>query len=406
MEKERKKTLFLSYDGLTDPLGQSQVIPYLLGVNETKRYSITIISFEKQKNYLENKTKIQNLLLANKIDWIPLKYTKFPPIISTIWDVFKLQRTVNRLLKQGVDLIHCRSYITSLVGLKTKRKNNVPFLFDMRGFYADERVDGGIWNKNHFLFKRVYSFFKKKERAFCQESNHIISLTNNGKKEMDSWGLKNIAPISVIPCCTDEKLFDPNNIKSLSKNLDIKNDDFVISYVGSIGTWYMLDEMLDFFIVLQKNRANAKFLFITKDNPSNIYQKAKEKKIDVNKIIIQASPRELMPSYISLSHFSIFFILPVYSKKASSPTKMGEIMSLGVPIICNKGVGDVDEIMNLCLPDLLVKSFKNQEYNEIVDLILSKPTFDKDKIIQTSKHYYSLDRGIKKYQEIYETILN
>ena len=113
-----------------------------------------------------------------------------------------------------------------------------------------------------------------------------------------------------------------------------------------------------------------------------------------------------MPSYISLSHFSIFFILPVYSKKASSPTKMGEIMSLGVPIICNKGVGDVDEIMNLCLPNLLVKSFKNQEYNEIVDLILSKPTFDKDKIIQTSKHYYSLDRGIKKYQEIYETILN
>ncbi|MDG1840863.1 MAG: glycosyltransferase [Crocinitomicaceae bacterium] len=406
MKKERKKTLFLSYDGLTDPLGQSQVIPYIIGVNETQKYSITIISFEKNKNYLENEAKIKTILLANEIDWIALKYTKFPPIISTLWDVFKLQKTVNLLIKEGVALIHCRSYITSLVALKIKRKKNIPFIFDMRGFYADERVDGGLWNKNHFLFKRVYNFFKKKERAFCQESNHIISLTSSGKKEMESWKLKKLSPISVIPCCTDEKLFDPNNIKKLSKKLDVKDDDFVLSYVGSVGTWYMLDEMLDFFIVLQKKKSNAKFLFITKDNPNNIYVKAKEKGIDTNSILIQPSPRELMPSYISLSHFSIFFILPVFSKKASSPTKMGEIMSLGVPVICNKGVGDVDEIMNLCLPNLLVKSFENKEYNKIADLVLSKPTFNRDKIIETSKNYYSLDSGIKKYQAVYESILN
>ena len=42
-----KSVLYLSYDGMTDPLGQSQVIPYLSHISEN--FKITIISFEKKK---------------------------------------------------------------------------------------------------------------------------------------------------------------------------------------------------------------------------------------------------------------------------------------------------------------------------------------------------------------------
>lgn len=405
MHLERKKTLFLSYDGLTDPLGQSQVIPYLIGINETSKYHITIISFEKKNNYLKNKITIENLLKINKISWVPLRYTKSPPIISTLWDVYKLNNAVKSLLKQNIHLIHCRSYITSLVALKVNRKTKIPFIFDMRGFYADERVDGKIWDKNHFIFKHIYNYFKKKERAFFQESSHVVSLTYTGKKEIESWKLPKISPISVIPCCTDEKLFQPENIKPINSELDLNEDDFIITYVGSLGTWYMLDEMLDFFKVLLTKIPSSKFLFITKDNPELIINKAKEKGIDKKNIRIQPSPRDLMPSYINASTYSIFFILPVFSKKASSPTKMGEIMSLGIPIICNSGVGDVDEIMNECMPELLVQKFNRNEYERVIDLIFTKPLVDKKKIINTSSKYYSLEKGVKKYQEIYSEIL-
>jgi hypothetical protein len=51
---------------------------------------------------------------------------------------------------------------------------------------------------------------------------------------------------------------------------------------------------------------------------------------------------------ISLFDTSIFFIRPTYSKKASSPTKQGEIMAMGIPLICNYGVGDTDEIVKKC----------------------------------------------------------
>ena len=43
-----KKVLYITYDGMTDPLGQSQVLPYLVGLSE-KGYKFTILSFEKKE---------------------------------------------------------------------------------------------------------------------------------------------------------------------------------------------------------------------------------------------------------------------------------------------------------------------------------------------------------------------
>ena len=402
---KEKKVVFLSYDGITDPLGQSQILPYLFGISSNRNYKITIVSFEKTKNLLQNKDVILNKIEKHKIDWSPLKYTKYPPIFSTIWDIFKLRKTLNKLKGKGVDLIHCRSYITTLVALGFKKKYKVPFIFDMRGFYADERVDGKLWKKNKFPFNKIYNYFKKKEKEFLQFSDYTVSLTESGKKEILSWNLPSQSKIKVIPCCTDETLFHKKNIQNVRNELGFSKDDFIISYVGSIGTWYMLDEMLDFFKSLQIKNPKSKFFFITKDNPQLILEKVKSKRIEISNIKIKSSSREMMPSYIGVSNFSIFFILPVFSKKASSPTKMGEIMNLGIPIICNSGVGDVDEIMEKSMPELLVKEFSNNEYERVIDLITNNYKPNQKTIIETSNSYYSLEKGVEKYKEVYKEVL-
>ena len=123
---KEKKVVFLTYDGITDPLGQSQILPYLIGISSKKNYKITIVSFEKTKNHLQNKEVILNILKSHNIKWITLKYTKYPPIFSTLWDIYKLKRTLNKLKNKGLDLIHCRSYITTLVALGFKKTYKTP----------------------------------------------------------------------------------------------------------------------------------------------------------------------------------------------------------------------------------------------------------------------------------------
>ena len=104
------------------------------------------------------------------------------------------------------------------------------------------------------------------------------------------------------------KSFKTKNIQNIRAELGFK-EDFIISYVGSIGTWYMLDEMLDFFNYLQIKKPTAKFFFITKENPQLILEKAKSKEIDVSNIKNSAFVREMMPSYIGvvIFQFSSFY---------------------------------------------------------------------------------------------------
>ena len=51
---ELHRVLYVSYDGMTDPLGQSQVLPYILGLNK-KGYQFTLVSFEKPERLEKGK---------------------------------------------------------------------------------------------------------------------------------------------------------------------------------------------------------------------------------------------------------------------------------------------------------------------------------------------------------------
>ncbi|MCK5823140.1 MAG: glycosyltransferase, partial [Bacteroidales bacterium] len=276
-----KKILYISYDGMTDPLGQSQVIPYLIGLQK-KNFDITILSAEKGINYSLHHEKIEKLLSKNNIKWEKIYYTKNPPIISTVLDIYKLIIKTKRIYKkENFNITHCRSYIAAFVGSYMKKNHNVKFVFDMRGFYADERVDGNIWNTNNLVFRTIYNFFKNKEARFLQEADYTVSLTKVAKDIIYNWKDFNNQkpPIEVIPCCADFSLFSPESIskskvKSYKNKLKITDNDFVISYLGSIGTWYLLDEMLIFFKRLLIKKPNAKFLFISFDDANLIKKTA------------------------------------------------------------------------------------------------------------------------------------
>jgi len=401
--------IFISYDGMTDPLGQSQVIPYLCGLSQ-KGHTITIISCEKKNRFEKQGKIIRELLNLNRISWHPVPYSTLPSVLSKQLNLFRIKQKTYKLCQSDKpDAVHCRSYMAALIGIQAKKKIGIKFIFDMRGFWADERLDGNIWSLKNKLQKRIYTYFKKKEIEFLSNADYTISLTQNAKNEILSWKQFQYEPplIKVIPCCVDLNLFSNNNIdqsqqQELRKKLNITENDLVISYLGSIGTWYMLDDMLDFFKQLSLQKPNAKFLFITPDEKSLIYQKAETKGIIKEQLIIQSAERNEVPIYLSLSQLSLYFIKPAYSKKASSPTKTGEIMALGIPIITNSGIGDSDRILSDSGAGILVNNFTTKEYDRIINQIDVLLETDKTKIKTAAYNYFSLKKGIELYHSIYE----
>lgn len=395
---------------MTDPLGQSQVIPYLAGLS-AKGHRIWLLSAEKKEVFTLHRQKIQELLNEHSINWLPVSYTKRPPVLSTMFDVWKLQQTAKRIIrKHNIQIIHCRSYISAFVGLTQKKKGR-KFIFDMRGFWPDERVDGNIWSLKNPVFKQVYRFFKRKEKLFLSHADAVISLTEAGKNEMLTWQIPGLSEekISVIPCCADLDFFHYKQVSTTSNEvwrtkLQIPADAFVISYLGSVGTWYMPDEMLGFFKILVKQKPDSIFLFITKDNPEHIYQLTEKNGVQRSQIRIQAAERNQVPELLSVSQAALFFIKPVWSKKASSPTKMAEIMGLGIPIVANSKVGDVDLVMKKNPSGILVESFTNEAYNQAVTQLLTISDKNKPRVRDLACEYFSLENGISIFDTIYRKL--
>jgi glycosyltransferase involved in cell wall biosynthesis len=393
---------------MTDPLGQSQVLPYLKGLSKNG-YTIHLVSYEKPDKFKKYRNHIQEICDESGIKWHPQDYVLGGSIIDTIKQVRRMQKIAFYLnSKYNFSIVHCRSYISALAGLKLKRRKGLKFIFDMRGFWADERIDGKLWSLKNPLYKFIYSYFKRKELQFFKESDCTISLTKNGENEIKTWNaFKNDPPnIKVIPCCVDLNLFNPNSIDEVDKNrlrnaLGIKPDEYILGYIGSIGTWYMLSEMLDYFKVLKGQNPTAKFMFVTGEKPESIIHLAEEKRINVKDLIITSVLHDQVPLNISLFSKSIFFIRATYSKKASSPTKQGEIMAMGIPLICNSGVGDTDSIVLKYHSGKVIQEFSQEAY---LKSILNGEKFDSESISKGAKDYFSLDEGVNRYLSVYKDL--
>ena len=395
---------------MTDALGQSQVLPYLCGLSKAG-FEISLLSCEKPAAFKKNRDVIAQLCQDGGIEWHPISYTKSPSVLSTIKDVFALRRAAFKLNKsKPFDIVHCRSYISALVGRVMRKKLGTKFLFDMRGFWADERIDGNLWRMSNPIHRLVYRFFKNREKDFFEQSDAIVSLTDAAKQEMLTWNF-DIEPqkIKVIPCCADFSHFDFENVtseqrKELRSQLGIESDALVLTYHGSTGTWYLVDEMLEFFALVLKQYPKSHLLFVTKDNFDQVRDKATRAGLPTNKITVTTASRIEIPALLSVTDVSYFFIKPSYSKMSSCPTKLGEILGMGKPVICNQGVGDIDTIFASGEIGNTLDVIDRTSWLQAVDSLARLLKLEPAEIRKKGLTLFRLETGIDAYCAIYKDL--
>ncbi len=405
-----KKVLYISYDGMTDPLGQSQVLPYLEALSLRGGYKFTILSFEKKARYDKEKHAIIAICERAGINWQPLFYTKNPPVISKIYDRWQMKRRSEQLHQQErFDMIHCRSYVAAEMGLSLKKATGVKFLFDMRGFWADEKVDNGQWNQQNILFRKIYNHYKQKEKDFLLEADAVISLTHAARKELLEQEVYKHLRVDVIPCCADLHHFDYNQVglqqvAQLREHLQIGKDKKVITYLGSVGGWYMTKEMFKFMKILMAQHPEFIMLVLTKDDQEQVKKEAQEEGVPAGRLLVTYATRKELPAHIAISDCSIFFIRPTYSKVASSPTKHAELMGMGIPVICND-IGDTGHIVENSKTGFIVRNFSNAEFEDITTRMNELMDITKESIREEAFRYFDLEKGINSYLDVYKRLL-
>ena len=79
---------------------------------------------------------------------------------------------------------------------------------------------------------------------------------------------------------------------------------------------------------------------------------------------------------------------------------------MGIPLLTNAGVGDVEEITTKYNAGIVLHTLNINEYEKATRLIAEGKNFNKEEIIRGAKEYYDLDAAIQKYLYVYKKILD
>lgn len=411
MALEGRRVLFVSYNGMLDPLGQSQVIPYLRELAK-RGVTFTLLSFERAKAYtpegVRQCAQLREKLQAHGIEWHWLRYHQRPSVPATIYDVLAGIRKASKLVRRNrIEMVHARGHIPATIALALKRRFGVKMIFDLRGLMAEEYVDAEHWQEGGV----PYRLTKATERRILAATDGIVTLTERIWPIIREWpGLRGRTVVhEVIPCCVDLSLFRFSDEDRERRRRELGLDDqFTVVYSGSLDGWYLTEKMVDFFAALLKGNQDAHLLWLTNGSPERVRQLMQSRHVETKNFSVLSVASAEVPSYLAAADAGLAFIKRCISKLASSPTKNGEYLACGLPLVINAGVGDSDALIDNWEAGVLIEEFTDAEFmaaGRAIELMTERPEM-REKARGVAEQLFDLNTvGARRYVSLYERVL-
>ena len=411
MGLEGRRVLFISYNGMLDPLGQSQVIPYLRELAK-RGVRFTLLSFERDTAFtpegVRKCVELREKLRADGIEWHWLRYHQRPSVPATIYDVLAGIRKAGALVKRNrIEMVHARGHIPATIALGLKRRFGTKMIFDVRGLMAEEYVDAEHWREGSV----PYRLTKATERRILAATDGIVTLTERIWPIISEWeGLRGrTVHHEVIPCCVDLSRFSFKVADRERRRRELGlSDQFTMVYSGSLDGWYLTAKMADFFAEFLRLNPRAHLLWLTNGRPERVRELMRERSVGIDNFSVLSVPSAEVPSYLAAADAGLAFIKRCISKVASSPTKNGEYLACGLPLIINAGVGDSDALIDDFNAGVLIEEFTEDEYQDAareIERMIQTPGV-RERARAVAERLFDLNViGGERYAALYERVL-
>jgi len=391
--------LYLSYTGLAEPLGKSQILAYLRGL--AGQHCITLVTFEKPADLAD--AIAMNALRAccaeHGIRWVARRYHHRPRLPATALDLAVLSWTALRQARAGnSELVHGRGYIPAFVALLLKRGLGLTFIFDMRAFWPEEMVTAGRLKRGSLMFRLL----GWGERLCLRRADAVVSLTHAAVAHLkrEHGGELAHTRLAVIPTCVDLDRFGREPART-------GGGPPVIGSIGSVlSGWFRLDWLMAFFRACAAIWPEARFRVVTRDAPAIIAAAAARAGIGPERLLVEARAPSEMPLAVARLDAVAMFFAPAISELARCPTRMGEALASGLPVIANEGVGDVTEIIRRHNVGVVVEDATDPSMRRAA-LDLSRLLDDPElpaRCRKAAETWFSLEAGVNAYHALYSAV--
>lgn len=401
-QSEGMSTLYLCYFGVREPLVQTQVLPYLREL-AADGLRVCLLTFEPEvsRSWSSEQLKAtRTQLAAQGIEWFCLPYHKRPSVPATLFDILAGARFAAQIMRrEGIEVLHARAHMPMAMALLARRWINCKLIFDIRGLMAEEYVDAGVWGESSLPFRAV----KLLERAGVRRADQVVVLTERMREWLARHKSKNASQIQVIPCCVDFTRFPV----ALAAGNGEGEGRFEVVYAGSVVGLYLLEEMGRFFLEVRRQRSDAFLRVLTASPPESATAVLRRAGLGADAFAIDFAPPSAVPAHLRRARLGISFRKPTFSQIAASPTKIPEYLAAGLPVVCNAGIGDTDELIERERIGVVLRSFDKETYAAAAEeaLALAADPQLRVRCARVARQYFDLHEvGGQRYREVYRRL--
>jgi len=393
-------TLYLTRNGLLEPLGQSQVMGYLKGLSED--YQITLITFEKPEDMADTQAmfKAKADCEAHGIDWRPKSFQRSPKLVAPALSMFEMFWSAYKAALAGdAQLIHARSYLPAAAAWAVNRVTGMPFIFDMRALWPEELITAGRLQRGSLLHRAIVAV----ERSCLARAAAVVSLTHAAVNhlKLEYPGEIEGQRVVINPTCADLDRFTP-----------VSNRPSGPTVHGCIGTilsgWFRTDWLASWLSTVAQADPDARFEIVTRDDADGVRVALDPMNTLGDRLKIGPRPTEEMPNAVRGHDLSVMFYAGgEVSELGRSPTRMAEVLGCGLPVVANEGVGDVADIIRRYNVGVIVKDGSKATISVALDeleVLRSDPNLP-SRCRQAAEKVFSLEAGTEAYRKIYADIL-
>ena len=294
------------------------------------------------------------------------------------------------------DIVHCRNLLSTLLAVSCKRifDMNYKIVCDPRSVYVEEQVIQKAFRYNGFN----YRVWKKIESYIYKKSDVCIGLSHYFKVFLQEYNKNSF----YIPAVVNDSLRYNENIRKKQREIfNLTDKDFVCCYIGSIGTWHSVDNLLrciDCLKKLLKNEYSIKIIFLSGNKSACEEIKNRYNESEILKVG-RVAPSEIS-NYLYLSDIGL---VPgsektgccydlLYDTMVSS--KAEEYLCAGLPIMVHPRIKSLVKMVNDIGCGIVLS-----------DTVDTRINVSRERISEYSLEEFSITNVTISYKKLYDSLM-
>lgn len=307
-----------------------------------------------------------------------------------------IERLINQKYQYGSRVvIHARGLANSYKAVLLKRRTPQRYRVhaDMRGVLWDEATRGN-WVRQLMApyRRRLYLDWERQTAKYADTVSCVSMAYQNYFKDKH-----NRPDTEMIPTFVDQAQF--NFLEELRlkyrKKLGI-SDQPILVFCGGSAYWQNIVEIIDLYEKLSSHIKKLVMLFLT-HAPDTVRDMVGSRIKPENRRILRVEHRQV-PGYLCAADIALLLRDDIPTNNYAAPTKFGEYLCCGLPVIISPKIGDTEELIRSSGYGIVLnRNVLVPESNRLMELLHA----DREAISQFGIKQYSKELYLPRLMELY-----